>query len=380
MRQLSPVSIMVATRTDVFCDTCKKMIEKETDKYLVCCDCGKYFDKKCLKLTDYFFKKFLNSEWKCKMCEKKFKKTNHRRSVSLSEPLTSNTVLNTSPLKTSKTDRSSVSDNESSYGDANDVITVAAQIHQEPEETVQPTPVKVHRSNVVDKPLWVEELQNSLKEVLHKQDDLSSAFEEMKKSMINIQKEVSSLREQNNSLRKENEKLKKSVDNFHYRLNTVEQRSLINDIEISGIPEMKQENVLEIVNHLNNAAGGVKLNNFDIITAFRKPQRSKKSGLPKPILVKFMNNKKKNEFITTCKKLKKDLNTRIIGLRTAPRPIYVNESLTKTTAFLLAKLKELNKGKFKYIWVKNGKILLRRVDKDPVIRLHNLEHLNDLVK
>lgn len=385
----------MANSTDVFfCGLCKKEILIEVEKNLMCNVCDLYFhSKKCLKLTEYFHKKFLKIGWTCTKCRKNPEKNQfvHRRSISVSSPTKTNesvtdigggidhsidTGINTNEVNTDAPQRlpslSFVSSADLSF----DVITTTADVHRNASVREEH-----NQSEMSEKPQWVNELQSSIKEILNKQNDFSKMFSDFESTILNLQKEMKNLREQNKALNKENDELRTRVDNSHYRLNSLEQKSLVNDALICGVPEKASEDLFQVITSIDKASGGPLVDKSDILAVFRIRHKKKKSdGFPRPIVVKFSKNNKKNDFIKRCKKMRKNLTTKIFDSHSAQRPVYVSESLTNTTAFLMAKMKELNRGRFKYIWVKNGNILIRRVDNDPIIRISNLNHVKELTK
>ncbi|KAL4721721.1 hypothetical protein ACJJTC_001702, partial [Scirpophaga incertulas] len=59
-----------------------------------------------------------------------------------------------------------------------------------------------------------------------------------------------------------------------------------------------------------------------------------------------------------------------------PKPIYINEHLTPYNKQLLKKCKEIAmKKEYKYVWTKNGRIYIRKNDTSPAIQIHEEEDL-----
>lgn len=81
---------------------------------------------------------------------------------------------------------------------------------------------------------------------------------------------------------------------------------------------------MEIVNGICKAVGFQPIN--DIESSFRIPSRGKRPT-DAPIIVKFWSLNSKNGFMNSYFKLK-NLNLQSIGFDTAPRRIFINESLT----------------------------------------------------
>ncbi|CAH2095044.1 unnamed protein product [Euphydryas editha] len=104
-----------------------------------------------------------------------------------------------------------------------------------------------------------------------------------------------------------------------------------------------------------------------------KSQENKK---PKPIVVKFLCRWKKDDFLAQVKKLK--LKCSDIGFSSNDNFIYFNDHLTSKNKVLLQSVKKSAKEKgYRYVWVKNCCIMVRRNDTSPVLHIINV---NDLKK
>jgi hypothetical protein len=83
------------------------------------------------------------------------------------------------------------------------------------------------------------------------------------------------------------------------------------------------------------------------------------------------------EEILRKRRVKKTLSTRHLGLAT-DTPIYVYESLCpgRRRLFAVARVAKKEKG-YKYLWIRNGSILMRRKENDPII---SLKYADDMEK
>jgi hypothetical protein len=72
------------------------------------------------------------------------------------------------------------------------------------------------------------------------------------------------------------------------------------------------------------------------------------------------------EELLARRRAKKDFSTRHLNL-TTDKPIFVNESLTPTRRKLLGMTRDLRKKKnYKFVWVRGGKIFLRKDEQGPI--------------
>ncbi|XP_046666370.1 uncharacterized protein LOC124358119 [Homalodisca vitripennis] len=174
------------------------------------------------------------------------------------------------------------------------------------------------------------------------------------------------------ALTTENSQLKKKVKELETRLEDIEQYSRSNCIEIQGIPLEPAENVLNIVKDVGRAL------DFDIsdtmVDACHRLGVQKTGDKPPGIIVKFVRRMDKESFIQR-RRVKTTLSTRHIG-RKDDCPIYVNESLSPARRRLHALARKFQREKnYKFLWVRNGKIFMRKEDKAPVKVISSEEDL-----
>ncbi|KAG8300561.1 hypothetical protein J6590_073413 [Homalodisca vitripennis] len=86
---------------------------------------------------------------------------------------------------------------------------------------------------------------------------------------------------------------------------------------------------------------------------------------PPGIIIKFVRRFDKEELLKK-RRVKRTLSIRHIG-RSDDRPIYVNESLSPARRRLYAMARRVQKEKdLKFLWVRNGKIFLRKEENSPI--------------
>ncbi|XP_046670937.1 uncharacterized protein LOC124360946 [Homalodisca vitripennis] len=198
----------------------------------------------------------------------------------------------------------------------------------------------------------------------------NKACESMDSQLIENTKALKAQQEQNEklyqlieSITSENKELKKKVRALEDRLENIEQYSRSNCVEIQGIPVTSNEDVLTIVKDVGKA---LDLTVSDTMVDACHRLGAKQSGNNPPgIIVKFVRRLDKEEFLQR-RRVKRTLSTRHIGA-TDDRPIYVNESLSPARRALYALARKYQREKnFKFLWVRNGKIFLRKEEKAPV--------------
>ncbi|XP_044760852.1 uncharacterized protein LOC123318296 [Coccinella septempunctata] len=128
-----------------------------------------------------------------------------------------------------------------------------------------------------------------------------------------------------NQIRAENELLKKEISNIHFRLDTVEQNSRINNLEITDIPETKNENLNSIVGRIGEYVG-IVVDPSAVSSVVRVP--TKIMDKPKNIVVKFVSKLKRDELLSAIKVKRNNEGKNGFKIDGLSNRFFVNEHLT----------------------------------------------------
>ncbi|KAL4704438.1 hypothetical protein ACJJTC_014370 [Scirpophaga incertulas] len=174
------------------------------------------------------------------------------------------------------------------------------------------------------------------------------------------------------------------IEVLEQKVNKIEQAQSCNDVEICGIMERDNENLQEIISAVGRA---FNMNTDAIIRARRKkkypradsvhnPNPNMPTPLPPPIVVTLREN---------CREqwLEASKNSRITDKDVGgvnDLKVIIREALSPTTAFLLWKTKNTLKEKSlcKYVWYKNGLIMVRKHENDK--KVYTVRALGDIEK
>ncbi|KAK4885765.1 hypothetical protein RN001_002036 [Aquatica leii] len=144
------------------------------------------------------------------------------------------------------------------------------------------------------------------------------------------------------------------------RVCNLEKYSRLNSVEIKGVPQIRNENILSVVNNVGRALNyEIKKEMVDACHRLRpdlhRPQE------PASIILKFVSRIQKDEFLE-ARKIKRNFCTRDLDPACViSKPIYINQSLSPDTRKLYAKCREFKKSNnIKYLWIKNGNIMMRK--------------------
>lgn len=167
------------------------------------------------------------------------------------------------------------------------------------------------------------------------------------------------------------------------------QNHLGNEIEISGIAEVTGENLHHIV-LLTAKKIGVELSETDIDWTTRVGPRQSNTtsqadggvtvgNRSRPIVVRLTRRAMRDQMLSGAKSRRGITSADIV--KGNPNKIYFNERLTKANRdlFRVSRATATEKG-FKYCWVRNGRIHVRKADNKPAIHVRSFEELEQLPK
>ncbi|XP_063378554.1 uncharacterized protein LOC134665509 [Cydia fagiglandana] len=201
---------------------------------------------------------------------------------------------------------------------------------------------------------------------------------ELKRSNSNTSKKLSQFEDRLKKVEASNDDgaLKSRISNLEVELNEKDQWLRYNNVEIKGVPLKNNENLFEILQRIGTKVTyTVPKTSVNYIT--RVPSRGENASRQKSIIVSFTNRYTKEDFIAACR-ICKTITLDDIGFQGAGR-VYVNDHLTVKNKILLNKTKAVAKEKnFQYVWVKHGKIHVRKTDSSPVLQVRTEEELSRL--
>lgn len=199
-------------------------------------------------------------------------------------------------------------------------------------------------------------------------------------TVARLSQEFSSLLTRVTTLENENTQLRSNLSDLEVlqqNINDVEQRGRLNNLEIFGIAERKNEALVPLICKIGSVLG-VTVTGEDVDYTTRIPSRAKTNGLPKTIIVKFKSIQLRDSLLSAVRKRRGIVSTDI-GIPGESKPIYINEHLTSRNKALLKatriKCKELG---FQNVWTRNAKIYIRQHNKAPAIRIFKLDQMDNV--
>ncbi|XP_037292798.1 uncharacterized protein LOC119188860 [Manduca sexta] len=222
------------------------------------------------------------------------------------------------------------------------------------------------------------EILNRLTKVDETIYNLESKYEKLKVDFEDSVKTV-------NQLKTENQDLKSTVMSLTDRVSQLEQHSRAANVEIQCIPEFNRENLITTVKQI---ASTIKYNlcENDIHLCTRISKINKENKRPRSVVVKFSCPRVRDGFLAAAVIFNKKattnedkLNTSHLGIGGERRPVYIGEHLSPAMKSLhaaaRARAKELH---YRFVWVKSGKIFLRKTETSEYILINSATSLAEL--
>lgn len=168
-----------------------------------------------------------------------------------------------------------------------------------------------------------------------------------------------------------------TVSGLITKIDILEQQARQCNVEICNVPERRNENLPAIVEAIGNTLKSpILLSN--IVAVHRVPHAHQQSTRPKNIILKFTTRLQRDNLLSAFRKVN-SLSSDHIGIAGTSTPIYINEHLTLGRKQLFRKAREVAKSRnYKYVWVRNGTILVRERDGEAAFAIRGENDINKI--
>lgn len=217
------------------------------------------------------------------------------------------------------------------------------------------------------------ESNDSLTTLTRSVNFLSSQFDEFGKQLKEVLKTIKELKNENNLLKEKNQVLNNELSALSKRVNMLEQNSISNYIEIIGIPEVKKENCIKIVESIAEKLDQkVTVNKaYRIISKFQN--KSSK------IVAEISSLDQKKKIMEASKKIK--MNASSVNKNWGETGIYINNYLTKYNSELFYNTRNFAKeNDYKFVWFKDSKIFIKKNEEARVFIIYDKSDLLNIHK
>lgn len=365
---------------------CAGCLHKLLDKtFLSCCLCNDSYDLVCANITRQRFNamdKELKVKWSCPGCRVKVRKGDNTNT-----PIQPKTV----EQRTFSDERVSVENFMDS--DAFDNVTQRKKTSvKQSSPTIEPELLSVIRSEIqssirsslksaIESTLGSD--LSAIKDELRVLQDLKTGIEFLSNEYDRIKSDLMSSEETIKNLTKDNNTLKGRVDELSGRLNLIEQHARETNVEINGIPENKSENIVSVVKQLCSAVSTPFIDT-NVLSCTRVRKMDDSSDRPRAVIVKLPSTAIRDVILAAVTKFNKanpseKLHSGHLGYGGTKSPIFVSEHLAPYYKALHARTRHVARDKdYKYTWIRNGRIFVRKNDQSPARQIKCYDSLNKL--
>lgn len=302
-------------------------------KSVICTNCCSTFHPNCTKLKTFTNYKAVKESWICDPCNEKMKKNASRKNL----------------------------ENEFQKDDCDDMYDLIS--------------VKTDLKLVIKR---IESLSDNMKTFEKSITFCSDSIDEFGSKLESVINKISEMENKVQTYELRCNKLEKELNILKATVNSTEQLTLANNIEISGIPKTPNENISEIVNTVARVLN-CQLNKDDVIDSFRNKSRQNNDGR---IVVQFNSKAVKDSLINSMKSRYKDKNplmTKDIHSNFSNSKVFINDQLTQNNKKLLWLAKEVGKYyNHRYTWANMSGVFVRKVEGGQIFKIQNLEVLQKM--
>lgn len=339
------------------CAKCLDRLPRDGD-YINCrAGCKKNYHIQCSTLSEQTFRRMSEPKrdaWMCLVCREEKKKD---KQVSVSRKDTGKTGE----------DKRKTNITAAGNGDEEDEEEEEVQVQNKLDSEEKHCEDKnVNVSNQL-----LNDMNNKLAQALKDIAELTKSVNFMNAKYDDLLVEVKELR----VVKSKFEGVVSKVAELQDRVNEIEQYSRNRNIEIKGIEERPNENLKNVICKVANKMGVETITENDIDIVHRVSNRNNRE--PRDIVVQFKDTDRKETLMSQRKERVKSnevTNGRLDNV------IYINEHLTPYNKMILWETKKrCREVKYKYVWPKNGKIYVRKDDKDRAYRIRNEEDIKKIV-
>lgn len=210
-------------------------------------------------------------------------------------------------------------------------------------------PMKRQIDELMNMKETVNAIEKSMQMLSDKYDTILEKIQDQDREMSEVKKRVQKLETGMSKV--------EEIDDIKVELNKLEQYGRLSNLEIHGIPETPNENLLEKVAMIAEKIGVPRPDSRELEAVHRIP--SKKGKTP-PVIMRFVNRGDKEQWLKNKNKLRE-----VNG-----ETIYIQENLTAQNRSLFFQVRARAKAmKYKFVWCKEGVIYVRKVEGEKAIRI-----------
>lgn len=209
-------------------------------------------------------------------------------------------------------------------------------------------------------------------------DFYGDKLDQAAKSVKAVEQKVVLMEKKLEKSESENKELKTRLRLMEIQMNEIEQKQHNDKIEITGKLVNKNTDAKELTKEILDKAGYIPSDNieFKAQTVVKTTKVGNSINEKCSVIVQFRSQIARNEILD---KIKKQKVFSKLGSGSNSGPVFINESLSPYYKKLLFEVSRLKREKnFAFVWVRDGKILLKKTQESNIQRISCMEDLAKL--
>lgn len=368
----------------MLCCVCNRQIERK--ELINCSTCRHSHHIRCGNITTADYREHaeqLKRTWRCVSCV-----NSSRRSRNNDTPIRPTTI--TSPDKLSASNNGGFESSQVEHDIS--VLLSSVSTPSTPEQNISISYADFGK--LLDSKLSVIEASLTKNIILNIKEtiksEINSAINQLKEDFTqttdfltaeqkDLKNNIKVTNDKLKTLETEKMQLQRELTEVGNRLRVLEKASRSCNLELHCIPEHKQENLLNIMRNICSTIGKPLLEQ-NISFARRVAKISTTTDRPRNVLVTFTSQSSRDSLIAAYKNYNKvhkedPINSELLGISGRRQKIYIVEHLPPETKKLHTATREKLKNSYKYIWIKHGRVYVRKDEGSDAIHVSDFNNL-----
>lgn len=223
--------------------------------------------------------------------------------------------------------------------------------------------------------LKFSQLNETIKDLKQKQEESIHSTMLLRNT---IEDTLKDLKDKYKNLKIQHEASQIKINKLEVQLENLQKKQCETMIEISNVPGSSNENLTELICQIHNLLK-ISIPPAQIRQVYRKHTAKNKN-----IVVEYQTTQSRTQVIkafkTYNKKNEDKLNTQSLQMAGDKTPIYISETMTPTTKQLHYLSREIKrKYNFKFCWVSNGRVFLKKSEDQPAVLVKSTEKIEEII-
>lgn len=216
-------------------------------------------------------------------------------------------------------------------------------------------------------------------------NDLTKSIEFLADEHNVMKLELTSANEKIKELESEKHSLVTNIREIERRLDTLDKASRSRNVEIQCVPQKRDENLPFLVKKICDTVGFPIQENI-VYSAKRVAKFNPASPRPRSIIMTLPSERDRDNLLSAFKRFNKKqnlsetLNSSHVMIPGDKRRIYLSEHSSPTCKKLHSEARKFSKeNKYKYVWVRNDRVYLRKDDNNSAIYIKDSSSFDKLL-